>query len=164
VGWCLSRSQQRLIANHFFFVSDDLTIGEGHSNALTEAMDAGLVPICSDHGFNRDVIGNCGFLLPATGRSGGLRESPQGRRPRPRIDEGPISARPWTAYSDYSPIRVSFIHGILQQTRMIEGRMDDARVEPWGDEDRGHAHAKLSKLKSSVQSSGATVAGGMTWS
>jgi glycosyltransferase involved in cell wall biosynthesis len=29
-------------------------------------MGAGLVPICSDHGFNRDVVGDCGFLLPAT--------------------------------------------------------------------------------------------------
>src|SRR4029079_861772 len=26
--------------------------GEGHSNALTEAMAAGLVPVCSDQGFN----------------------------------------------------------------------------------------------------------------
>jgi glycosyltransferase involved in cell wall biosynthesis len=64
-GLAPEQIQQRLIANHFFLFPTT-HYGEGHSNALTEAMDAGLVPICSDHGFNRDVIGNCGFLLPAT--------------------------------------------------------------------------------------------------
>ncbi len=56
---------RRLIANHFFLFPTT-HYGEGHSNALTEAMGAGLVPICSDHGFNRDVIGDCGFLLSPT--------------------------------------------------------------------------------------------------
>lgn len=37
--------------------------GEGHSNALTEAMGRGCIPICTDHGFNRDVIGDTGFLV-----------------------------------------------------------------------------------------------------
>ena len=64
-GLAPEQIQQRLIANHFFLFPTT-HYGEGHSNALTEAMYAGLVPICSDHGFNRDVVGDCGFLLPAT--------------------------------------------------------------------------------------------------
>jgi glycosyltransferase involved in cell wall biosynthesis len=27
-------------------------------------MASGLVPVCSDHGFNRDVVGDCGFIVP----------------------------------------------------------------------------------------------------
>ena len=37
--------------------------GEGHSNALTEAMAEGLVPLCADNGFNRSVIGDCGRIF-----------------------------------------------------------------------------------------------------
>jgi glycosyltransferase involved in cell wall biosynthesis len=64
-GLAPKQIQQRLIANHFFLFPTT-HYGEGHSNALTEAMYAGLVPICSDHGFNKDVVGECGFLLPPT--------------------------------------------------------------------------------------------------
>lgn len=39
-------------------------LGEGHSNALTEAMAMGCVPVASDNGFNRSVIGPCGAILP----------------------------------------------------------------------------------------------------
>lgn len=38
--------------------------GEGHSNALTEAMAMGCVPLASDNGFNRSVIGDTGRVLP----------------------------------------------------------------------------------------------------
>lgn len=37
--------------------------GEGHSNALTEAMAMGCVPVASDNGFNRSVIGDAGRVL-----------------------------------------------------------------------------------------------------
>jgi glycosyltransferase involved in cell wall biosynthesis len=57
--------QRRLVANHFFLFPTT-HYGEGHSNALTEAMGAGLVPVCSEHGLNRDVVGDCGFLLAPT--------------------------------------------------------------------------------------------------
>lgn len=38
--------------------------GEGQSNALIEAMAAGLVPVASDNGFSRDVVADCGIILP----------------------------------------------------------------------------------------------------
>ena len=48
-----------------FFVFPTLHKGEGHSNALTEAMANGCVPICSDVGFNKSVVGDCGVVLPS---------------------------------------------------------------------------------------------------
>lgn len=42
---------------HFFlFPSNE--VREGHSNALTEAMGCGIVPIVSNAGFNREVVGD----------------------------------------------------------------------------------------------------------
>ena len=38
--------------------------GEGQSNSLIEAMQHGLVPITSDQGFCRDVVADCGIVLP----------------------------------------------------------------------------------------------------
>lgn len=38
--------------------------GEGHSNALTEAMAMGCVALASDNGFNQSVIGDTGRVLP----------------------------------------------------------------------------------------------------
>lgn len=38
--------------------------GEGHSNALTEAMAMGCVPVATDNGFNRSVIGPAGVVVP----------------------------------------------------------------------------------------------------
>jgi glycosyltransferase involved in cell wall biosynthesis len=55
--------ESRLSEGHIFLFPTRHS-GEGHSNALTEAMASGLVPICSDHGFNRDVVGDCGFIVP----------------------------------------------------------------------------------------------------
>lgn len=37
--------------------------GEGHSNALTEAMSQGVVPVVTDHGFNCDVVGVDGIVV-----------------------------------------------------------------------------------------------------
>ncbi|MGH6737159.1 MAG: glycosyltransferase family 4 protein [Methyloceanibacter sp.] len=53
----------KLAAAHFF-IFPTTHDGEGHSNALTEAMAEGLVPICSGNGFNRSVVGECGRVLP----------------------------------------------------------------------------------------------------
>lgn len=39
--------------------------GEGHSNALTETMAEGIVPVCSDHGFNRRIVADAGVVLPS---------------------------------------------------------------------------------------------------
>ena len=46
-----------------FFVFLTLWRGEGHSNALTEAMGRGCVPIVTRHGFLPDVVGPHGFIL-----------------------------------------------------------------------------------------------------
>lgn len=48
---------------HFFlFPSNE--IREGHSNALTEAMGCGIVPIVSNAGFNREVVGDDRLVVP----------------------------------------------------------------------------------------------------
>ncbi|OKO87301.1 hypothetical protein AC629_14550 [Bradyrhizobium sp. NAS80.1] len=56
--------EARLSKEHIFLFPTR-HFGEGHSNALTEAMASGLVPVCSNHGFNSDVVGDCGFIVPA---------------------------------------------------------------------------------------------------
>jgi glycosyltransferase involved in cell wall biosynthesis len=56
--------EARLSREHIFLFPTRHS-GEGHSNALTETMAAGLVPVCSDHGFNGDVVGDCGFIVSA---------------------------------------------------------------------------------------------------
>lgn len=51
-------------ARAHFFVFPSRHPGEGHSNALTEAMAEGLVPVCSEQGFNRSVVADAGCVLP----------------------------------------------------------------------------------------------------
>jgi glycosyltransferase involved in cell wall biosynthesis len=48
-------------AHYFVFLS--LWRGEGHSNALTEAMARGCVPVVTRHGFSADVVDDCGFVV-----------------------------------------------------------------------------------------------------
>lgn len=48
-----------------FFVFPTRHVGEGQSNALTEAMACGCVPIASRHGFNQAVIGAAELTLPS---------------------------------------------------------------------------------------------------
>jgi len=68
VTWCGSLApdaiRTKLAAAHFF-IFPTRHFGEGHSNALTEAMAEGVVPICSEHGFNRSVVGGAGTVLPS---------------------------------------------------------------------------------------------------
>jgi glycosyltransferase involved in cell wall biosynthesis len=54
---------QRAATAHFFIFASRHD-GEGHSNALNEAMSVGLVPVCSDQGFTRSVVGDAGVVLP----------------------------------------------------------------------------------------------------
>ena len=57
-----SEIQRALSLSHFFlFLSN--WYGEGHSNALTEAMSQGCVPIVSDHGFNKAIVGDSGIIV-----------------------------------------------------------------------------------------------------
>ena len=51
-----------LLRMHFFLFPTRNRM-EGHSNALTEAMAFGVVPICSGVGFNKSVVGQCGKVL-----------------------------------------------------------------------------------------------------
>lgn len=54
--------QTALSQSHFFlFLSH--WYGEGHSNALTEAMSQGCIPIVTDHGFSKAVSGDAGILV-----------------------------------------------------------------------------------------------------
>lgn len=55
--------RRQLRAAHFFCFPTRF-IGEGHANALNEAMAEGLVPIVSDHASNADVVGEAGKVLP----------------------------------------------------------------------------------------------------
>ncbi len=52
-----------LLKKQHFFIFPTTHIGEGHSNALTEAMSIGLVPICSNNGFNASVVKSAGVIL-----------------------------------------------------------------------------------------------------
>jgi glycosyltransferase involved in cell wall biosynthesis len=55
--------RRHLRAGHFFLFPTRF-IGEGHANALNEAMAEGLVPVVSDHGANADVVADAGRVLP----------------------------------------------------------------------------------------------------
>jgi glycosyltransferase involved in cell wall biosynthesis len=47
-----------------FFLFPSRHDGEGHSNALNEAMALGVVPICSRQGFSASVVEDAGAVLP----------------------------------------------------------------------------------------------------
>ncbi len=52
------------LAHMHIFLFPTKWFGEGQSNSLIEAMQQGLIPIVSDHGFNKDVVDDCGIVLP----------------------------------------------------------------------------------------------------
>jgi len=54
--------QEYLDKSHYF-VFLTKWLGEGHSNALTEAMARGCVPVFSVHGFNESIISNTGIRI-----------------------------------------------------------------------------------------------------
>jgi glycosyltransferase involved in cell wall biosynthesis len=58
-----------LFSDSDFFVFPTQWPGEGQSNALTEAMACGCVPVVSDHGFNAATVGNSGVVLNAEATS-----------------------------------------------------------------------------------------------
>lgn len=64
----------RLAAAHFF-VFPTRHPGEGHSNALTEAMAEGAVPICAENGFNRSVAAEAGRVLSPDATAGDYAEA-----------------------------------------------------------------------------------------
>lgn len=54
--------QKRLDQSHFFVFLTKWA-GEGHSNALTEAMARGCIPIVTNHGFNASTVAGCGVVI-----------------------------------------------------------------------------------------------------
>lgn len=48
--------------SHFFVFLTEWS-GEGQSNALTEAMARGCVPVATRHGFNQSTISDCGVII-----------------------------------------------------------------------------------------------------
>ena len=53
----------RILDESHYFVFLTHWKGEGHSNALTEAMGRGCVPVATRHGFNDFILGEVGFLV-----------------------------------------------------------------------------------------------------
>lgn len=53
---------KQYLADKHFYIFPTKENGEGHSNALTEAMTWGIIPIATDQGFNKNVI-NCEELI-----------------------------------------------------------------------------------------------------
>lgn len=51
------------LKNKHFFLFPTQEPREGHSNSLTEAMALGIVPICSDYGFNREIVNTNELIL-----------------------------------------------------------------------------------------------------
>lgn len=47
---------KQYLADKHFYIFPTKENGEGHSNALTEAMTWGIIPIATDQGFNKNVI------------------------------------------------------------------------------------------------------------
>ncbi|WP_431237370.1 glycosyltransferase family 4 protein [Mycolicibacterium aichiense] len=66
VDWLGTQPSDRVLevlSEAHFFVFPTQWWGEGQSNALTESMACGCVPIVSDHGFNAPTVGDCGAVL-----------------------------------------------------------------------------------------------------
>ena len=55
---CKHEELQRILADKHFFLFPTVQPREGQSNALTEAMSYGIIPIASPQGFNRSTIGD----------------------------------------------------------------------------------------------------------
>jgi len=62
-GAVKAQAVRTTIRGAHFFIFPTRHDGEGHSNALTEAMAEGLVPLCADNGFNRSIVADCGRIF-----------------------------------------------------------------------------------------------------
>lgn len=61
VSSCKHEDLPEILTDKHFFIFP--TESEGHSNALTEAMSFGIIPIVSNRGFNKTVVGNVDLLI-----------------------------------------------------------------------------------------------------
>ena len=69
LGPLQSEAVLALMRSAHFLVFPTRHVGEGHSNALTEAMACGCVPVASRHGFNEAVIAEAGLTLREEARA-----------------------------------------------------------------------------------------------
>ena len=69
-GEIAHKSVREVIADSHFFLFPTTFFGEGHSNALNECMAEGVVPVVSDHGANRCVVGDGGIVLRKNASAG----------------------------------------------------------------------------------------------
>lgn len=60
---CSHQNLKEILSDKHIYLFPTAEPREGHSNALTEAMSWGLVPIATDKGFNRTVIGNDALIV-----------------------------------------------------------------------------------------------------
>ena len=60
---CKHSELKNLLADKHFFIFPSAQPFEGQSNALTESMSFGIVPIASPQGFNRSTIGNDALIV-----------------------------------------------------------------------------------------------------
>ena len=67
LGFLNPSELQQVLADMHFFIFPTKHIGEGQSNSLIEAMSAGLIPVVSAQGFNEEVTGNHGVVIPLDG-------------------------------------------------------------------------------------------------
>lgn len=88
-----------IIANYLnradFFLFPSKEVFEGHSNSLTEAMAFGVVPVASDIGFNRSVVGDDRLIVKTDDPEDYL-----------KVVEDIIEHHSWQAYSDFVSARV----------------------------------------------------------
>jgi len=60
---CSHDRLKEYLADKHFYIFPTTEPREGHSNALTEAMSWGLIPVATDMGFNRAIIGNDSLVV-----------------------------------------------------------------------------------------------------
>ena len=60
---CNHEQLKEYLADKHFYIFPSTEPHEGHSNALTEAMAWGLIPIATSQGFNRSVIGDDDLIV-----------------------------------------------------------------------------------------------------
>lgn len=67
-----------VVRSAHFFLFPSRHDGEGHSNALNEAMACGVVPICSRQGFSASVVDDAGEVLPVDAQASAYAEAVAG--------------------------------------------------------------------------------------
>ena len=67
---CKHSELQKILSDKHFFIFPSAQPFEGQSNALTESMSFGIVPIASPQGFNKSTIGNDALIVESYSADG----------------------------------------------------------------------------------------------